>query len=36
MKFRKFESSMEEQIATDFIASIDQGEKRIFQGAEGS
>jgi ribosomal protein S18 acetylase RimI-like enzyme len=36
MKFRKFESRTEEQLATDIIARIDQGEKRIFQGVEGS
>jgi hypothetical protein len=36
MMFRKFESRTEEQLATDIIATIDKGEKWIFQGAEGS
>ena len=35
MKFRNFENKNEEQLATDIIATIDQGEKWIFQGAEG-
>jgi len=36
MLFRNFENENEEQIAADIIATIDQGEKWIFQGAESN
>lgn len=34
--FRPFENSYEEQLASDIIAKIDQGERWIFQGADNS
>ncbi|HCT63036.1 MAG TPA: hypothetical protein DIC19_02950 [Erysipelotrichaceae bacterium] len=34
--FRKFENAYEEQLASDIIAKIDQGERWIFQGADNS